>query len=151
MSILLSVKVCSGQDSVTHRNSAIPDGFYRIFEYKGDGDRSKIYSRSEEKFYVIDSFPFVSIQRIKEVSMSKHRNQGQFSVDMALDSIGAREFSALTKDFVPNKIAIILDNEVKYTATVYEEIVNGKVSLSDPNDQERLQSLVDNIKGKINK
>ena len=104
----------------TELNNNLRDGFYRIYEDKSVNQLPKIYDKRENKFYLIDSFPSVEIERIKESTIEKSREQGKSGIiNLVLDNLGTVKFRQLTGEMTGNKLGFVLENELVFAAALF--------------------------------
>ena len=67
--------------------------------------------------------------------------RGRVSVDMTMNSIGAKKWRKLTRDNIGRRFAIVLDNYVYSASTIQGEIPNGKSQITGSFSVEEAKDL----------
>jgi preprotein translocase subunit SecD len=127
------------------------DGFYKIYEPKRIDSVLLIQDKNGNKYYQIDSFPSVKIDKIKNFFLDEGKNKDRKEIRIEFGGWGTQQFKKLTEEMEGEKLGFVLDNELVFAPTVFGVIPDGVVSVFLDKTKKELEAIIEKVKNKLNK
>ena len=104
-------------------------------------------SKSEKPLCVLNHF-YLTSKDLESAHIIMEEND-RLAVSIVFNKVGARRFSALTRENVGRRIVMVLDGKILSAPTVREEISSGRVQITGMGSFDETRKLVERIQQAI--
>lgn len=149
---MLGLVISGFSQEIRLSNYKWEDGFYKIYDSIRTDSVLILKHKEDSKYYQIDSFPSVLVERIKKISINDRKNKEKSeTVYFEFTDWGAQQFRKLTEEMNGKKIGFVIDNELVFVGTVFGIVPGGTAALTSAKKFDELEGLIEKIKKKIYK